>query len=410
MALPLRDELHRRIEDQGRITFSQFMDLVLYWPNGGYYRGSTPTGAGGDFYTAPGAHPSFGGLICLQLYQMWNLLDQPNPFQVVEAGAGNGLLCHDVVSFARFMPSDFHRCLRYLCVDMRDAPGVEASLPLRDGSGVQRMAAHDLPLAGVVGCVVSNELLDSFPVHLVEERAGKLLEVYVTLKDGEIVEELAEPSTVALQQRLDCVRVSLPEGQRAEVNLALSPWLRQTARSLGRGYVLTIDYGRTAAELYSAARPRGTLTTFYRHTQTDNPYIRLGEQDITAQVDFSALTRLGEELGLKTLGYVTQGQFLSSLGVRRWVASLPSLGLDQQKRDANRMGMLDLLRPGGMGDFKVLVQGKNVPGTSLWGVHADAELEELLQGLPVPLLTPMHVPLLQGRYPHSAVNFMGVGC
>ena len=152
------------------------------------------------------------------------------------------------------------------------------------------------------------------------------------------------------------------------------------------------------------------MTTFYRHTQTDNPYIRLGEQDITAQVDFSALMRLGEELGLTTQGYVTQGQFLANLGVRRWMASLPSLGLDQQKRDANRMGMLDLVRPGGMGDFKVLVQGKSVPDKPLWGVQAAAELEKLLQGLPVPLLTAMHMPLLQGRYPHSAVNVKGLGC
>ena len=410
MALPLRDELHRRIGDEGRITFFQFMDLALYWPNGGYYRGSIPTGASGDFYTAPGAHPSFGGLICLQLYQMWTLLGRPKPFWVVEPGAGNGLLCHDIMSYARFMPSDFHCCLRYLCVDLRDGPGVEAFLPREDIANVHRISAHELSLADVVGCVVSNELLDAFPVHLVEKGGGKLLEVYVTLKDGEVVEELGEPSTVALLQRLDYVGVSLPEGQRAEVNLALSPWLRQTAKCLERGYILTIDYGREAAELYSPARPRGTLTTFYRHTQTDNPYSRLGEQDITAQVDFSALMLLGEELGLTTQGYVTQGQFLSNLGVRRWMASLPSLGLDQQKRDANRMGMLDLVRPGGMGDFNVLVQGRSVPELPLWGIQAAAELEELLQGLPVPLLTPMHMPLLQGRYPYSAVDFMGLGC
>ena len=410
MALPLRDELHRRIEDEGRITFSQFMDLVLYWPNGGYYRGATPTGVGGDFYTAPGAHPSFGGLICLQLHQMWTLLGCPNPFWVVEPGAGNGLLCHDVMSFARFMPNDFHSCLRYLCVDVRDAPGIEVSLPREDVVNVHRISAHELSLADVVGCVVSNELLDAFPVNLVEKRSGRLLEVYVTLKDDEIVEELAEPSTMALQHRLDYVGVSLPEGQRAEVNLALSSWLRQTAKCLERGYILTIDYGREAVDLYSPARPRGTLTTFYRHTQTDNPYIRLGEQDITVQVDFSALMRLGEELGLTAQGYVTQGRFLANLGMRRWMASLPSLGLDQQKRDANRMGMLDLVRPGGMGDFKVLVQGKSVPDKPLWGVQAAAELEELLQGFPVPLLTAMHVPLLQGRYPHTAVDFMELGC
>ena len=107
MALSVRREIHRRIKDEGRITFAQFMEMALYWPNGGYYSVSSPTGPRGDFYTAPGAHPSFGALLSVQLYQMWLLLDQPRPFWVVEAGAGNGLLCHDSVSFARHLPEDF---------------------------------------------------------------------------------------------------------------------------------------------------------------------------------------------------------------------------------------------------------------------------------------------------------------
>ena len=265
-------------------------------------------------------------------------------------------------------------------------------------------------MSDVVGCVVSNELLDAFPVHLVEKRGGKLLEVYVNLKDGEIVEELGEPSTEALLQRLDYVGVSLPEGQRAEVNLTLSPWLRQTAKCLERGYVLTIDYGREAFELYSSARPRGTLTTFYRHIQTDNPYSRLGEQDITAQVDFSSLMLLGEELDLTTQGYVTQSRFLANLGARRWMASLPSLGLDQQKRDANRMGMLDLVfAPVAWEISRCSFREGTSRSLPLWGVQAAAELEELLQGLPVPLLTRHAHALAPRSLPPFSGELYGVG-
>lgn len=407
MALSVLREIHRRIKDEGRITFAQFMDLALYWPNGGYYSVSSPTGPRGDFYTAPGAHPSFGALLSVQLYQMWLLLDRPRPFWVVEAGAGNGLLCHDSVSFARHLPEDFQRSLRYLCLDARNAPGVEANLPDNARSLVQRLAARSLPMTGVVGCVISNELLDSFPVHRVEMRGGRLLEVYVTLKGGELKEELEEPSTGALEERLDRLSIKLPEGCCAEVNLAMEPWLQETAQVLERGYLLTIDYGREATELYSEARSRGTLTTFYHHTQTDNPYMHVGEQDITAQVDFTTLMCLGRELGLKSLGYLTQGRFLINLGIRRLMARLTTLGLGQQERDSNRMGMMELIRPGGMGEFKVLLQGKNAPGTSLWGVEASAELEGLLQELPVPLLTSLHMPLLQGRYPHAAMDFEG---
>ncbi len=392
MARPLKEELGHRLRAKGKITFAEFMDLALYWPNGGYYRGTSPIGEGGDFYTAPGAHPSFAALLCLQLHQMWKLLDCPHPFWVVEAGSGSGLLSRDVTSFAPFLPHEFHRSLRYLCLD--------PSLSLTDAGGdVQPLATDRLPLSGVVGCILSNELLDAFPVHVVEKRDGRLLEVYITLRDGSLVEELDEPSTQELRQRLDCLGVELAEGQRAEISLAMTSWLEDAAQALKQGYLLTIDYGREAAELYSRQRFRGTLTTFYRHTQTDNPYVRVGQQDITAQVDFTALMSHGTKLGLANLAYLTQAQFLSNLGLRHWISKLPALGLAQQQRDSNRMGMLQLIRPRGMGDFKVLIQGKNVPEARLWGLQTSPELADLVHRLDPPILTAQHVPLLQGRYP-----------
>ena len=189
----------------------------------------------------------------------------------------------------------------------------------------------------------------------------------------------------------------------------MTSWLGEAAQALKKGYVVTIDYGREAAELYSHERFRGTLTTFYRHTQTDNPYVRIGRQDMTSQVDFTTLKRLGEGYGLTNLGYLTQGRFLSNLGLRRWIARLPALGLTQPQRDANRMGMLQLIRPGGMGDFKVLVQARDVPDARLWGLQPSRELEELAQRLDPPLLTDRHVPLLQGRYPFYGTDVMDFG-
>lgn len=385
-----------------KITFAEYMDIALYWPNGGYYRGPSPTGASGDFYTAPGAHPAFGALLCLQLYQMWKLLDCPHPFWAVEVGAGSGILSRDVTSFAPSLPNEFHDSLRYICLD--SSPSSDETAPR-----IQPLVTDKLPLTGIVGCILSNELLDAFPVHIVQKRDGRLQEVYVTLRAGNIVEELDEPSTQALRQRLDSLNVELAEGQRAEINLAMTSWFCDAVQSLKQGYLLTIDYGHGAAELYSRERFRGTLTTFYRHTQTDNPYTRVGQQDITAQVDFTTLMRLGEDRGLTNLGYLTQAQFLSNLGLRRWISRLPSLGLAQQQRDSNRMGMLQLIRPGGMGDFKVLVQGKNVPEIPLWGLQPSAGLAELVQQLNPPLLTDRHVPLLQGRYPFYGADTMEFG-
>ena len=345
----------------------------------------------------------------------------PNPFWVVEAGAGSGLLCRDVVRFAHSLPNDFHRSIQYLCLDPSLVTGLKESgngggdpNPLTcptggDGTRIQPLATNGLPLAGVVGCIVSNELLDAFPVHLVEMRDGRILEVYVTLRDGVVVEEMDEPSTPALRRRLDSLGIELAEGQRAEINLAMASWLSEAAQALKKGFVVTIDYGREAAELYSHERFRGTLTTFYRHMQTDNPYVRVGRQDMTSQVDFTTLKRLGEGYGLTNLGYLTQGRFLSNLGLRRWIARLPALGLTQPQRDANRMGMLQLIRPGGMGDFKVLVQGKDAPDAQLWGLEPSIELEKLSKCLNPPLLTDRHMPLLQGRYPFYGTDVMDFG-
>ena len=394
MLRPLQEELIHRLRTKGKITFAEYMDLALYWPKGGYYRGPSPTGASGDFYTAPGAHPAFGALLCLQLYQMWRLLDRPHPFWVVEVGAGSGQLSSDVVNFAPDLPGKFHCSLRYLPLD---------PFPDAGDASVQPIVTDGLPLTGVVGCILSNELLDAFPVHIVEKRDGRLLEVYINLQDDSLVEELDEPSTPDLLRRLEGLNVELAAGQRAEINLAMTSWLKDAARALMQGYLLTIDYGRESAELYSHQRLRGTLATFYRHTQTDNPYVRVGQQDITAQVDFTTLQRRGEECGLTNLAYLTQGQFLTNLGLRRWISQLPALGLGQQQRDANRMGMLQLIHPGGMGDFKVLVQAKNVPDEPLWCIEPSEELVDLVHELELPLLTDRHVPLLEGRYPfHGA--------
>ena len=225
------------------------------------------------------------------------------------------------------------------------------------------------------------------------------------------METLGEPSTADLADRLSSLGVALEEGQRVEVNLSLGEWARSVAGALERGYVLTVDYGRLAEELYSfQERPRGTLTTFYRHTQTDAPLRRVGRQDMSAQVDFSSVIRSGEAAGLETLGFTTQGWFLASLGwgrLRHRVARMGPEVLSFRERRANLAGMEDLVRSGGLGDFRVLVQGRNAPAGELWGLTAEMpdELERLLDGLPPPLLGEGHTRLSEGRWPQPEQEF-----
>ena len=148
---------------------------------------------------------------------------------------------------------------------------------------------------------------------------------------------------------------------------------------MGRGYVITIDYGGLAPELYASGRRQGTLSGHFKHTPVADPLQRTGRQDLTSHVDFSTIVRQGRTHGLTPIGITTQRRFLNNLGLDLFVRKLRALGLSQGELDANRMGMLDLARPGGMGDFKVLVQGKDVEQRSLWGLGGDEQATELAE-------------------------------
>lgn len=421
------EEIRRRIADHGAITFAEFMDVALYWPAGGYYRGTGDPigGAHGDFYTSPLVHPAFGGCLSVQLFQMWQLMDRPSPFTVLELGAGNGLLCRDVVEYSSNLPDGFPHALRYICLDFDSRTGLEkGSKSTGERPEVHRLVCGgypgedgkspvSLPLAKFHGCVLTNELLDACPVHQVTMQGGSLLEACVTVEQGELAMVRGALSTPKLAARLDELGVTLVEGQTVEICLGLAGWAGTVADVLEAGFVLTVDYGREAEDLYSNTdRPRGTLTTFYRHTQTDAPLRRIGGQDITSQVDFTSVMNEGRKSGLTPMGYSTQRDFLLNLGLQNWQRGLTRLGLPQRQTDANRAGMVDLARPGGLGDFKVLVQGKNVGRHDLWGFRSGTrfpEFDDLMDSLQAPLMTPDHLDLSQGRDPGEEFQVEGIG-
>ena len=394
-------EIRHRILRQGAITFAEFMEVALYWPDGGYYTSTEPFGASGDYYTSPMAHPAFGALLAVQLFQMWQLLGRPKVFTVTEMGAGNGLLCRDITAYSGHLSEEFQASLRYVCLDRRLSAGEELG-----SSRSSRVAAAGIPLKGVNGCFLSNEFLDALPVHQVRVDGGRLKEVYVALNEDNLVETLGEPSTPDLSDRLKGTSIDLAEGQTAEINLGLDNWAEAVSTALDAGFVLTIDYGHLAADLYSAeVRPRGTLTTYYRHIQMDAPFRRVGQQDISAQVDFTSVVQAGSARGLDMVSYTTQQHFLDNLGVGRFLSRLGSLGLPPTALQANRAGLIDLVRPTGLGNFKVLVQGKNVGRPNLWGVEPDKGSRKLIEYLELPLITPQHISHLEGRYPPGEYEF-----
>ena len=386
----------QRIREKGRITFAEYMQVALYGPGGYYTRGEQ--GAGRDYYTSPLAHPVFGALIALQLEQMWRLLDAPDPFHVLEPGAGDGTLARDVLAFAGHLEPAFAAALRYTAID-------RASPAPRDGpSALEWIRSEHIPLRGMIGCILSNELVDALPVHRVAMRRGELREVYVTLDGERLVEVLGEPSTPELAARLALEHARLEEGWEAEVNLQAIAWMDEVARSLGTGYVVTIDYGDLAEDLYSPQRSQGTVVSYYAHAPMIDPYANIGRRDITAHANFTTLKQAGAGAGLQPLGLATQRRFLQNLGIDLFIQTTREQKLGQRELQANLMAQRDLIKPEGLGGFRVLLQSKGAPPKGLAGLGKDAayidKLRRRLDSLPLPLLDSNHLDLMSAKYPH----------
>ena len=359
----IRDEVVRA----GRITFARFMELALYHPEHGYYRAAAVRpGRAGDFLTAPEAHPIFGHALARQLDEMWHVLGQPAPFILREYGAGAGTLARAILDGLRADNSALLPYLRYQPVEINASRRRELGETLIEaGFGAQLAEPGE---GSFTGCVLANEFVDAFPVHRVVQESGELREVFVAWRDGWFADELGPLSTPAIAARLAEEGIVLAEGQRAEVNLKADDWVREIAGALARGYALVIDYGYPAAELYGPGRREGTLKAYTQHRVHEDPYQTIGEQDLTAHVDFTALERAAQAVGLTPLGLTTQSDFLAGCGIGELLVALqsePSMTFEAYV--AARSAVMRMIDPGAMGRFRVLLLGKNAPETTLRG-------------------------------------------
>jgi len=374
----LRGIILDRIRERGRIPFVDFMAACLYEPGLGYYTSpGRKVGAEGDFYTSINVHQVFGRLIAREICRMWEEMGRPDSFDIVEAGAGHGRLATDVLDTVRELTPDLYAGVRLTLIEAEPslAP-VQAELLASHLPKVSWRTPADLAEGGLrfTGCLYSNELIDSFPTHLVEMTPDGLREVFVAADGDRFTELLDLPSTPALEAYLSRLGITLTVGQRTEINLNAVRWLESVAHALERGFVLTIDYGYQAPELYGPMRHNGTLLCYYRHTIEENPYIRVGLQDMTTHVDFTTLAARGEELGLHKVWYGEQYRFLVATGMMEELMALEAAATSEKERIAIRLALKKLiLSEGGMGDtFKVLVQAKGVDSPQLlcmrdWG-------------------------------------------
>jgi SAM-dependent MidA family methyltransferase len=359
--MKLSEIIIQKTQIEGPISFHDFMEMSLYYPELGYYTSTKDKiGENGDFYTSSNLTAAFGAMMGRQIEEMWNLLEQ-KPFTVVEYGAGTGSLCHDILDYLKNNRKLYDK-LQY-CI-------IEKSPMMREKEKThlhEKVSWHESiqAIPEINGCILSNELLDNFSVHQVIMQE-QLMEVFVDYKNGFV--ELLKPAEKKLTEYLSELNVILPKGFRTEINLEATHWIKEIAASLKKGFVITIDYGYPSSELYSDRKSCGTLMCYNKHRTNDHPYIDIGEQDITSHVNFSALCHWGFKNGLECCGFTDQAHFLLALGFK-----------DYLKKDADRESNIThsaikdaflthtLLTDMGS-KFKVLIQQKGTPKKELLGL------------------------------------------
>ena len=361
--------LAERIRRFGSITFAEYMRECLYHPVHGYY--SRPESRRfADYYTSVDVHPIFGRLLARQFEEMWEQLGRPGEFLLVEAAAGTGRLAAQILDFAGAKLPQFYEAVHYVAVERSPArcDQMSAKLAPHIAAGCCRTSL-EIPVKIPAGCVFSNELLDALPVHRVVQREDGLQEIFVT-SDGAAFSEKPMPvSTCAITEYFSAQQVTLLEGQYAEAGLEACDWITEIGRRLDRGFVLTIDYGHEAADLFDAHHMAGTVLAYSKHRASEEFYAAPGEQDLTAHVNFTALRLWGQRSGLETLGAVSQTAFLLALGQRNEFADLYDEGMPEAERVRARLRLKTLIFPEGMGErFQVLVQQKGAPNAKLTGL------------------------------------------
>jgi len=366
---PLAELLAERIRRQGPITFADYMRECLYHPVHGYYS-KAESKRFADYYTSVDVHPIFARLLARQFVEMWEGLGRPAEFTVVEAGAGAGRFASQVLDFSEAKLPGFYAALRYVAMERSALRREQATIRSQRHSATGHFTASaEIPALIAAGCIFSNELIDALPVHRVVMNGGAMKEIFVGFRGGRFVDLVAPLSTCAISEYFAAQEITLNDGQHAEAGLEASDWINEIGRRLERGYVLTIDYGHPAADLFDERHMRGTLLAYQNHRTGEEFYSSPGEQDLTAHVNFTALELWGKRAGLETAGFTSQTAFLLGLGQGNEFADLYDEGQTEAERTKARLQLKTLIHPEGMGErFRVLVQRKDVDASPLTGL------------------------------------------
>jgi len=355
----------KEIREKGPITFKDFMNISLYDKQNGYYSsGKAEIGKKGDFFTSPHVHSAFGEVIANFILKA-KKYNSNNKFTIVELGSGKGYLALDILNYL-YSNSDEYNNINYIIIDNFNE-GLTKELLKHENRLIiynnidELQNIHD-------GIIISNEFFDSLPFHKIIYKDNKLNEYFIDHAKGKFLENINDLSNPEIFTYIDRYELNLINLKKLEVNLLAGEYLKKISTILNSGFILTIDYGFLSDELFSNEKPDGTYRCFYKHTINSNPYQNIGKQDITADVDFSNLILTGNKIGLETLKYTTQAQFLIDWGILDIYEKL----FEIDKKGSN--AIKNLFLPSMMGNyFKVLIQMKNMK--EIKGIYPDTKLK-----------------------------------
>ena len=340
--------IRKEILSEGKISFARFIQIALYHPKFGYYSKINPIGTNSHYLTSPYIHPAFGAAFSKHIYLMWKFMKYPSKFQIVELGCSTGILAETIYSYSKSISSDFANSIQYIGIDRT----------INKKTDFNSVKSNLIPLKNISGCIISNELIDSLPFHRFKIINNEVKEIYVTIQNDKFTSILDQPSSKKIDQKLAQLKLQLPNDFEGEICLEIDNLFKSINQSFEKGFIVTVDYGEERENLYGN-KSRGTMQTYYKHTSGASPFQRVGEQDITANIDFSSLIEEGILNKIRPVTLCSQKEFLEVFGIKKWIENVQNSKLQQSKKQINLINMKKLIHNQGLGNFKVLIQEKN---------------------------------------------------
>lgn len=349
-----------RTSPSRQISYAEWMKYALYHPEWGYYQQErVKLGKKGDFYTNAHVGNIYGKVLAHTFLRLFaeNNSDHSKSWQIIEIGAGDGRMIEQIIEemktnkinpnqieFVVVETSSYHRKMQQERLQQSD-------WSIQWVSSLKEVSANPFTI------VYSNELIDAFPVHVLEWEQEEWKEVYITELNDTFVESKGSISKDEITQALPKNPPFINKGQRIEINIAAKKWIEEVAHWMEEGFVITIDYGGTFAELMREDRHKGTLRGYMDHQLVSPLLGTIGDMDLTAHVNFEHLIYWGKEAGLHHVSYQTQAEFLLEQGILTFLP--PPSRNPFSNSEKERRAIQQLIHPDWMGEaFYVCIQQK----------------------------------------------------